>query len=458
MISHCKRLIPRWKSSEKGAAGVVAALSIFATVACAAFAIDLGFFYSARRTLQASSDAAAVAGAQYIYAGQAIAIATSYSSVAGGKNDTAPNFTTTMATGFPQLKCLTSIGLTCGGPSNANAIVVRQHADVPLFFARIFGIKTLPAEATSTAAASGGRTPPMDIMIIVDTTGSMNTSNPSCSVPGSTRIVCALKGVVALLSGFSPCAASSTGCGTAVNGNYPSPMHRVGLMIFPGTSSATQAALGYDCSSATKPAVVKYSATTVYKILPLTSDFKTSNAATALNTASNLVRAARAGAAGCTAGLPATGGVGTFYADVLSAAQAELVATGRPGVQRVIIILSDGDATASSTNMPPGRATNQCRQAITAAQTAKTAGSWVYSIAYGATVSAASSCPMDSPTISACETMRQLASDPSKFYSDQLGGINTCSSASNPSTDLVGIFKSIGGSLATARLVPNKTI
>jgi hypothetical protein len=60
------------------------------------------------------------------------------------------------------------------------------------------------------------------------------------------------------------------------------------------------------------------------------------------------------------------------------------------------------DASASSSNMPAGKYNNQCHEAITAAQAATAAGTWVYTIAYSAATSG--SCSTDSPTISACST------------------------------------------------------
>ncbi len=60
-----------------------------------------------------------------------------------------------------------------------------------------------------------------------------------------------------------------------------------------------------------------------------------------------------AGGAGCT-GITAPGGEGTYYAQVIYAAQAALVAqqTANPGSQNAMIILSDGNATASATSSP----------------------------------------------------------------------------------------------------------
>jgi hypothetical protein len=177
------------------------------------------------------------------------------------------------------------------------------------------------------------------------------------------------------------------------------------------------------------------------------SDFRSSNNGN-LNVSSNLVRATGGDASSC-AGLQDPGGQGTFYADAIATAQAALAANSRAGVQNVMIVLSDGDATAAS--VPSTKSKNECHQAITVAQAATTAGTWVYSIAYGA---AMSGCATDTPKISPCSTMQLIATDTTKFYSD---GANGCTSSANPTTELVSIFKKIALSLTTARLVDLNT-
>ncbi len=120
------------------------------------------------------------------------------------------------------------------------------------------------------------------------------------------------------------------------------------------------------------------------------------------------------------------GGEGTYYAGAIYAAQASLVAAkaANPGSQNVMIILSDGDSNASKAQLAGSASTtsgvypstkNQCHQAVTAAQAATAAGTMVYTVAYGAD---SSGCSTDSPSISPCQTMQQMASDSAKFFSD----------------------------------------
>jgi Flp pilus assembly protein TadG len=433
-----------WRD-RRGATLPIVATAFVVLAGITGFVVDASHAYSVQRSLQASTDAAALAGAQDINCcasapNQAITTATSYSATAGGRN-VMPNLTVTMTSGYPVLRCFTSTGVSCNGSSGANAIVVSQQATVPTFFAELLGLPSFSISATATAGIGGGTAKPMDVMLIVDTTQSMNTSDTSCSIAGATRLTCALAGVRTILTTLTPSTV------------------QIGLMVFPGLTNATQVAYDYDCSSSPAPAVAKYSASPVYGIIPLSSDYRTSNAATVLNTASHLVRAAQGGGSGCAQGLDAVGGVATFYADVITAAQAALVATGRSGVQKVIMFLSDGDANASASNMPAAEVSNQCHEGITAAQAATAAGTWVYSIAYGSPTSPTpGSCSTDTSShISACAAMQQIASDPTKFYSDTQNGSSACTSTANSVSELLSVFQAISTSLLPPRLLPNST-
>ena len=92
--------------------------------------------------------------------------------------------------------------------------------------------------------------------------------------------------------------------------------------------------------------------------------------------------------------------------------------------RKSIILISDGAASASSSNMPTAEKNNQCHEAITAAQSATTAGFWVYSIAYGA---ASTGCSTDSPSITPCAALLAIAAllgqrpEPAKARSVEVG-------------------------------------
>jgi hypothetical protein len=129
-------------------------------------------------------------------------------------------------------------------------------------------------------------------------------------------------------------------------------------------------------------------------VVPLSNDYQSS--AGVLNPQSNLVKDVTC--------LKPTGS--TDYADALAAANADLQANGRPGVQKVIILLTDGaantgqncaDVITTTTTVVNGvtkkvttttkdqdpTCLTPCHAAITDAQTYRNSGTIVYSILYG---------------------------------------------------------------------------
>jgi hypothetical protein len=226
-------------------------------------------------------------------------------------------------------------------------------------------------------------------------------------------------------------------------------------------------------------------------VIPFSGDYRSSDSATSLNTASNIVIAS--GGAGC-AGITAPGGEGTYYAQVIYAAQAALVAqqNANPGSQNAMIILSDGNATASGSQIAVASgggtlngtgsnhsytypsALGECGQAVQAAYNAANNSSYnntgsftrVYTIGYGSPTSGCTTDATYSATVtngggswgpgdSPCQAIKAMASDPGYFYSDDADG---CASSNGTNyTQLTQIFQAIATSFSTPRLVPNTT-
>jgi hypothetical protein len=401
-----------------------------------------------------------------------------------------------------------------------------------MYFAALFGVRTMTVTVTATAASRGGAPSPYNVAVIIDTSLSMAYPDDDC---GNTRISCALNGVQVLLKSLSPCAASLASC-TISHGVAASSVDRVALFAFPNVSGST-ASLDTTCTtpvptptsqnrywstvqdgltinfvmpmsptgstpvtpwsglpqamaysfpaagaSSYVPAQSNYATypmttgTATYQITNFLSDYRTSNSTKSLNPNSTMVQAA-GGVIGCgTMAPPNYDGVfGTYYAGVIYAAQSALVAqkAANPGSANVIIILSDGDATAPKTNGnntvmgAPATGNGQypswvgeCGQAIVAAKYATSQGTLVYSVAYG---SEPTGCASDQnagayPNITPCGTMSSMASAPQYFYSDyhQSASTSTCV-AGQSVTSLSGIFTAIAADLSTARLIPNNT-
>lgn len=437
------------RRNERGQALLVFAFSLVMLLGLTGFAIDYGRVVYARTLLQASSDAAAAAGAQHIsVSGQnPIATATAYSSLSAQKN-ARTNFTgVTMVSGYPSLKCLTASGLpqcpvSSSVPSSVaqNAIEVRQQVTVPMIFARVLGISSINVMARATAGMRGGFVPPLDVMIVVDTTGSMGGS---CG--GGTRLKCAKAGVRTLLQSLWPCAQNLSSCGAVDGtGNVANPIDKVGLAVFPGLKATTAMSQEFDCSNnISSSEIAPYGASPVYTIVGLSSNYKTSATTTTLNGSSaNLAKAVYWGdGAGCGSanyGLENPGGQGSYFSDAITSAQNTLTSTGRAGIQNVIIFVSDGDA-----NQYSGGPSNPCAGAVTAADAAAATGTWIYAVAYGAGTSGG--CNNDSSSITPYQTMQGIASDSTKFYS------------APSSSTLTSIFQKIANDLTTTRIVSDDT-
>jgi Flp pilus assembly protein TadG len=464
------------RQDRRGQVTILFALWVPVLFGLTALVIDSGRIYYYSNELNASTQAAALAGAWAMsQAGATVTSVTNAVTTFGGTtgNDNAqanlPNVS--LSAGYPALKCLTTLksvfGVQCYGPSQSNAITVKQQVAVPMLFFPMFGGTSATLSATATACMKGASVGPFNVAIIVDSTQSMNDTDSDSNCK-STRISCALSGVEVLLKTLSPCLQSETSCGAATGGNVSNSVDRVTLLTFPPVTTAT-VANDYNCGkSAPTTAAYTYPlpSTSTYQIVGFSSDYRSSDTATSLNTSSNIVLAA-GGTTGSSPCLQAKGGYGTYYAQVIYAAQSYLVAeqTSYPKSQNVMIILSDGDASASSSDMP-GASTKsgvymstlqECHQAITAAAAAAAAGTRVYTVAYGAE---ASGCSTDtSPAITPCQAMQQMASSAAYFFSDYTatGGSSTCISASQPVTGLSQIFQVIGMDLTNVKLIPNNT-
>jgi Flp pilus assembly protein TadG len=365
---HIAFALRRYLADERGATGAIVALSIVFLVGMAGLAVDTGYIYNSKLQLQATTDAAALAGATYITENgttDPVATAQSYDAVAGNKN-AAGGFYVKASGVTATLKCLGTLvtdadfpvkgfpgapSTTCASPAaptvlytGANAIQVVEKATVPSFFGKVFGIKDYNVSATATAASKGGVPGPLDVMIVLDTTNSMGQGDSNCGLGGgSTKVQCAMAGIQTLLLALDPQVAN------------------VGLMVFPGFTTAGGAQDDWNCSGSTGTITPYYSSpvTTVVTLdttVPSPSNtYRTSNTATSLSTFNELVKAAGAGGSGCASGIKTPGGDGTYYAAVFSAAAAALAADGQNTApctpacaQQAIIFLSDGIAQATS--------------------------------------------------------------------------------------------------------------
>jgi Flp pilus assembly protein TadG len=396
---------------ESGQVTILMAAALICLLALGGFAVDVGRAYYTERQLQASADAAALAGAAQLPNSTAVPMAVKYSSVAGDSNARTSLQGTTMVPGYPLVECLNTLktqGLLCSAPANGNAVEVKEELTIPMYFLTVIGKQTLTLSVTSTATSHGSQPTPYNVAIILDTTLSMLAYDQNC---GNTQMQCALNGATVFLQTLSPCAADTT-C-TITNGQSAGSVDRVALFVFPTVTQSTMATntnctvpitssstytgegsnatnppawqtgnqswgtwhypnnLGfyysmppetawggnptaqiYDDPSATATSYVPGNGGT-YQVTSFLSDYRFSDNSPSLNANSQIVRAV-GGASNCNGVAPPNfdGVYGTWYPGVLYAAQAALLAeqANNPGSSNVIIILGDGDNTAHQYN------------------------------------------------------------------------------------------------------------
>ncbi len=203
MKQRSQSFMPRFIGDESGQMLPLVGLLMIALLGMGALTIDLGSLFYTQRRLQASTDAAALAGAQGLpNTTTSTSNANLYSAASGNANaySSMPGVVTTVTA-----KCLTTLtgqGIACVPPANANAIQVKQTLNAPTYFARLFGVSTVPLTASATASMRGSISSPYNVAIIIDTTASMASKDNDCG--NITRLACALAGVQVLLNDLSP--------------------------------------------------------------------------------------------------------------------------------------------------------------------------------------------------------------------------------------------------------------
>ena len=398
-------------NDERGQVFVFLAVMLVVLLGCAALVVDVGRAYLAKRHLQASADAAATAGALELpdpIAAQAFA--TNYSGLDGAKNNNnkLPPVATTVTT-----KCL-----SIAPCSPVNTVVVEQTTVVPTIFAKVLGIDqfTIKAKATACSPCSSK---PLDIMLVIDRTGSMCQFSNGNNDPACTDLENARNGLLEFVQYMDPA------------------IHKIGLAVFPPATST-----GARCNT---PASSNYNSTSAaYTVVQLANNFKIGSN---LNESSQLVSTIRC----------QRGGGSTAYAHALERAQTELNSSrGRPGVQNVIVFFTDGAANTGPTFLPTSSPYRRqpCQQGVNSASVIKGTGTLIYSIGYdldalngGANIceNGVTGAP-ESPAITAYNAVRLIATNGSTFFNRP-----------NPG-DLTQVYTQIAAEIGGTRLIPDDTL
>jgi hypothetical protein len=534
--------------SEQGQSIVMVAISATAILTLAVSSAEVGHVYYAYRQLVSSTNEATLAGAQAMsdallntsssgaYTAEVTAAVKQFSSVTGQLN--ASNMLSNDQISTQTLFCSSTISkapfyVECqtppGSSTGYNAITVTQTAKVNLWFGGLIGMPLMNLSATSSASMKGGSDIPYNLAVIMDTTASMKDTVKNDKDCTTSQIVCAVQGLEVMLENMDPCAQNTT-CTSSTP--Y---VDDVAVFVFPpvpysstgnykpqycgtGVSSVPYNFVNVTSGSSQNLAIATTGSNAgTYEIIPFNDVYKT-NDTSSLAVASALAQAVGFTGSGCT-GLSAPGGQGTYYAQVLYAAQAALVTQQRanPTSKNIMIILSDGDATAcasganttaggctgtnivadnnpscgssggsclngtgTKTSNPSGyqsptypSALGECGQAVQAAQLATAAGTVVYTIGFGSETSGcatdktysttsgstdgAEAWPSGPYSRTPCNAIAAMASNVNTFYSDNSGGCPALSPVNADFTSLAQIFQAIVNGLSTPRMIPNGT-
>lgn len=522
MKRHGEPFVRPLRDGQRGQSMVLVALSLIVFLGMGAITIDLAHIYISYQQLVTATNAAALAGGQAIpnaTGPTAVTIAQNYSAYPGGYNASSnlqhvsfsPTTGCITTSAYPNIGAPPCVIYPNSCPSTAcNSIQVSSSAYVATYFAKIFGINYVQVSATAVATAKGVGAPPFHIMMVLDTTASMGQGlDGGCTQNGTSYSPeqCAQYGMQTLLAQLDPCYGVVVSCTGGTNpGTVANPWDQVGLMVFPGLCSdaangvttgncpaatvltntnanATYAPEDYGCPS-TAPPIAAYNNNPEYLLLPFQENYRGNSGSVSdtagLNTSSSLFDAIGAGTNNC--GVKTPGGEGTFYAGAIQAAQDYLTAYNTPNVKNVIIILSDGNPTATAAQMGGAvketdgpcasatspctathlyPATSECTQAVQAAAYAQGKGTVIYSVSYGSETAGCTSETASSSYKTPCATMQGMSSLPLSQYffsvpqSDSSNPTQTtvCPNAV-PLTSLNQVFSNIAGQLTVSRLVP----
>lgn len=409
---------------ERGAVAVLAALTIVVLFAAVAFAIDISRLYHERQVLQNAVDFGALAGAQdlpvqgaapaNIANADALKVAT-----ANAAQVTAGNLTITYqcivgdrdGDGVPDAFDIPSVcgpaagtwtsGWTPKGTrmihacdpfagDKCNTIRLSTSSTIPYYFAPVIGINTGSTGAVNAASckgACGAASSPLDVVMVLDRTGSMTVSD-----------VANVKNAALSVLGF-----------------FDDSQQWIGMVSLPYGQPSNKC-VAFGDRRATPPTYQNYpnSTASTWQNAALSKNYK--NPDESLNLADPLVqqinclqRAADYVWATSQGGPPS--GNHTDLGDPLSAARSMLASQGRATVPDVIIFMTDGQANQPSTMQP-------CGYFNSAANSAKTAGQTIFTIAYG----------LDSPPV-------RCANNDSPAFAGKFATFNLMSAATQPSTD-----------------------
>jgi Putative Flp pilus-assembly TadE/G-like/von Willebrand factor type A domain len=409
---------PRRLSDQRGAVAVLFALTLIVIFAAVAFVVDISRLYHARQVLQNAVDLGALAGAAELPAADPIQGTAAETIARRVAIANAPQLAST-ATLNVTFKCIVGdrdqnqvpdvgeVPFICGPSAgtwpasswtyrgsraahscnpfagdNCNTIRLSTSESVNYFFAPVIGINhgnTGAVSAVSCKGACGAAASPVDVVMVLDRTGSMTAAD-----------ITNMKNAAVSVLSF-----------------YDSSEQWVGLVALPYGQNSNKC-------NVNDPQTYPQSNYQNWQVVPLSNNFTRPDGT--LNTASQIVQSInclqRAGSPQVTVnGTNQTNAGHTNLGDPLDAARDMLRLQGRPEVPDVIIFETDGQA-----NQPNGL--QPCNYLNTKANAAKAADQTIFTIAFG----------LDSPPV-------RCSYDTSGPFRNAYATLNIAAAATQPSID-----------------------
>jgi Flp pilus assembly protein TadG len=385
---------------------VITAVAMLILIASVGLVVDVGHALLVRRQLQAGVDAAALAAAQELpIAANVQTVAAAYGPTPGSKNSvgTVDNATTNVT-----LRCIKSAPGCSNRYGTVNALTVSASSTVPTLFARLLGFRQMTVNARATAC-SPCASKPLDVMIVLDRTGSMCQFSDTSSDPNCTDLKNAKEGIRTFTRFMDP---ALDKLGLAV---FPPALDRSSLCTAPSSSRRNYGYSAYWPEWIPDP---RGSTPSVYAIGSLVDDYLVKvDGEWDMNPASSFTQL-----------LDCTVGVGTTsYSNAVEEAQHELDTHGRGNVEDVIIFLSDGAANTTPSKLPAYADTSYnrshpCAAGVAVANNVKARNTTIYTIGYDLNGMGTDpeSCKLSNgnvdTTMTAYDAIRAMASDPTNFY------------------------------------------
>jgi Flp pilus assembly protein TadG len=438
---------PGRRQREQGQILVLFTLVLVVILAFTALVIDVGVLRNANQNLWNAFDAGALAGASKLPddpAG-ASALARQFANLnypgglPGGPPSVSYRCLIGSVGGSPRLSDVPSVcdpgpGVTwscnstvCVAPCDpsagdtCNTVVLDGTTSISYRFGPAAGVLSGSTQQVTSAACKGpcGAKPtvPVDLMVVVDRTGSMSGVDTTNARAASDAVRKAYNPVEQWMGyGMLGPSQSGGGCitqpaGSIGTANLPTDLRRWVPVALSGIGA------------------------------PLNQDYTKSSST-------------MAGAISCYT----NSGTGTDLSDPVTTAAYELVHSGRSGVTKGIILMTDGQPNNSTTSGP-----NYCAQAYAAAVAAKNAGIEVFTIGFGLDGSNNATCPDTSGAFHGLKATQLLARMATNSVDGGCPGTSNddgdhffCIPKTNgASTNLASLFTQAAGALAGGtKLVP----